>query len=301
MTLSRRQLLAGAGAGAGALALGLPAAASAGARVSSMVLGADGAAGALMLARVWPGSTPGLLSAFDDTHNVFDDGSVEVLLWPGDLVRLQQTGMRHAVTVADVVARDRALEGSAGARDVALAPQPGERTAYRRLADYEQDLRDLAAQHPGVARLVELPNQSLEGRTVLGIEIAEDVDAVDGRPTFYMDGVHHAREWPASEFTLMWAFDLLESYARGDAQVVTLMKKLRFFIVPIMNVDGFQTGRRSSCSPRPPPTRRATASSPAGWSTPTVRRCRAPCGSTRRSRRCCGRTATARTRPARRA
>lgn len=152
MTLSRRQLLMTAGAGAGALALGLPAAATAASRVSSLALGADGAGGALMLARVWPGTTPRLLDAFDDTHNVFPDGSVEVLLWPGDLVRLQQTGMRHSITVADVVARDRALDASAGGRDALLAPQPGERAAYRRLADYEKDLRDLAAAHPGIAR-----------------------------------------------------------------------------------------------------------------------------------------------------
>ena len=245
MPLTRRQLLSAAGAGAGAVALGLPQAAGAVQRVSPLAVGPDGAADVLRLARVWPGTTPRLLDAFDDTHVVFDDGSIEVLLWPGDLARLEATGMRFEITVADLVSRDRALEASAGGRPVDLAPQPGERTGYRRLEDVNADLRELAARFPGQARLVELPHKSLEGRTVLAIEIAEDVAASDGRPTFYMDGIHHAREWPACEFTIMWAFDLLESYAAGDTQVVSLMKKLRFFVVPVMNVDGFHYSRSS--------------------------------------------------------
>ena len=155
----------------------------------------------------------------------------------------------------------RCLRRSAGAPT--LAAQPGERTAYRRLADYEADLRRLAADNPGVARLVELPHQSLEGRTVLGIEIAEDVAAKDGRPTFYMDGVHHAREWPASEFTIMWAFDLLESYRAGrragrrpDAAAPLLHRPdhERRRLPPQPRVAGRQLRHR----------RRATARSPTG-------------------------------------
>ncbi len=251
MEIDRRTLFKAAGLGAGALGIagaGGAAAQSPGplsSAVQSHVVGENGLTGPLQLARVWPGAVQGLLDSFDDTHNVFDDGSVEVLLWPGDLARLQGTGLRHEITVTDVVSRDRLLEASAGGRTAALPLQPGEGTAYRRLADYERDLRKLAADHPDLARIVELPNKSLEGRTVIGIEIAERVADVDGRPTFYMDGVHHAREWPASEFTIMWAYDLLESYRAGDTRVVPLMQRLRFFIVPIMNVDGFHYSRES--------------------------------------------------------
>jgi hypothetical protein len=147
MAMDRRQLLKGAGAGAGVLAVGLPKAAHAAVPVNPVAVGSTGLTGVLQLARVWPGAE-GLLDDFDDTHNVFEDGSIEVLLWPGDLERLAATGLRYRITVGDLVARDRALDAAAAPRSAALAAQPGERTAYRRLADYEKDLRDLAGGEP---------------------------------------------------------------------------------------------------------------------------------------------------------
>ena len=182
-----------------------------------------------------------LLGSLDVTHRTFADGAVEIVLWPGDLERLRTAGASVEVVPGPLPVGAPA----AGLRTPGLRAQPGERTDYRRLADVEADLRKLAADHPTKARLFELPFQTFEGRKVIGIEIARDVQAVDGRPTFHVDGVHHAREWPAVEMSIMWAFDLLESDG-ADPRITTILDNVRTTIVPVVNPDGFNHSRETA-------------------------------------------------------
>jgi hypothetical protein len=241
--ISRRSLLRQAGVAAGALAIGgtLPAGAAPAAARAGVTGGAGGTL--LQLARVWVDqSTAHLLNDFDDTHTVFDDGSVELLLWPGDRAKLTATGLRYEITVPDLIAHDQAEAQAGGARSATLPLQPGERDDYRVLDDFEADLRELAEAFPDKARLIELPHQSVEGRTIYGIEIASDVHRNDGRAVYYVDGIHHAREWPAAEMPIMFAFDLLTSYGT-DAQVTRIVDHARTIIVPVMNPDGYHWSR----------------------------------------------------------
>jgi hypothetical protein len=184
-----------------------------------------------------------LLGSFDDTHAIPGPGLVELLLWPGDQAKLERLGLDFEITVDDVVARDQAAHRAMGdARPAGVAVAPGERTAYRRLADYNADMEALAQAHPNLARKFVLPNLSLEGRFVYGIEIAANVTRNDGRPVYHMDGCHHSREWPAGEMPMMFAFDLIEGYG-VDARTTDLLDRARVIIVPVMNVDGFVESR----------------------------------------------------------
>ncbi|HVM19711.1 MAG TPA: M14 family metallopeptidase [Egibacteraceae bacterium] len=248
VSLSRRDLLRSMGAGAAltAVATAVPAALAAPASAATTtVAGAKGAAAPLQLARVWAFSRAhrALLAELDDTHRVFADGSAEYLLWPGDELKLQTAGMSYEITVADVAARDAAIAAAAPARPVDLPLQPGETNGeYRRLPDFEADMRSLAERFPDKARLIELPEKTLEGRTVYGLEIATDVERNDGRPVFYNDGIHHAREWPAAEVPIMWAFDLLENYG-VDPRITNIVDHVRNIVVPVVNPDGFNLSR----------------------------------------------------------
>jgi hypothetical protein len=241
--LSRRTFLKGAGAGLGLSALAVPAGASGllGAAGGSKLVGANDV---LRLARVWYSGLEEatLLSTFDDTHHVYDDGSVEVLLWPGDLARLQATNLRYEITVEDVIARDqRALRAADQAASFS-GSVPGARDDYRVLAEFEEDLLGLVAAHPDKARLIVLSEQSREGRPIIGIEIADDVDARDGRPVWYMDGLHHAREWPSGELTLFFAYELLQN-PEDDERIAGLRRDTRTILVPVVNPDGFSWSR----------------------------------------------------------
>ncbi len=176
---------------------------------------------------------------FDETHRRVP-GFVEVVLWPGDAARLRADGFEFAITTPDL-RTDAAAQPTKAAAPVAL-PGP-DRDDYRALGDYEKEMRDLAEAHPGLVRLLTLRNKSLEGRSVYGVEIAAGVGKVDGRPTYLVDGVHHAREWPSGEFPMIFAHSLVEDYVKNDKATRSLLSKLRVIIVPVVNVDGFVFSR----------------------------------------------------------
>jgi hypothetical protein len=259
--ITRRQLLRTAGLGAGAVALGaLPAAAAPEAGLlrggGRALLGGSAGRGVLSLARVWPADADqwAALWSFDDTHARFDDGSVELLLWPGDLPRLDALGIRYRVTLPDLLAHEASLREAARGRRAVAVDVPGTGTTYRKLdavspvealagvTSYYGDLRALADAHPDMVQLFELPETSLEGRTVYGIEVCSDVAREDGRPVFYMDGLHHAREWPSGEFTIMFAYELVTGYGK-DSRITELMDSVRTVLVPVQNPDGFTRSR----------------------------------------------------------
>ncbi|MGH2806298.1 MAG: M14 family metallopeptidase [Actinomycetota bacterium] len=181
-----------------------------------------------------------LMSAFDETHN-HSAGEIELLLWPGDRAELDALGLDYEVVTENLFADD--LAAHSGPKPLVELPGP-DRTDYRRLPDYNAELQKLAKKNKGLVKLFEMPNPSLEGRTIYGVEIAANVDEQDGRPIFYLDGVHHAREWPASEFTLLYAYHLVENYGK-DRAITKLLKKTRVIVVPIVNVDGFDYSRES--------------------------------------------------------
>ena len=181
-----------------------------------------------------------LMSNFDESHN-HGPNVVELVLWPGDHAELDSLGLDYEVVAEDLVARDRALDD--GPNPLVSLPGP-DRTDYRRLADYNAEMQDLADKNPSFIRLFEMKRPSLEGRTVYGLEIAADVRKDDGRPVFYLDALHHAREWPASEFTMIYAHYLAEKFGK-DPQITSLLKKARVILVPIVNVDGFDYSRES--------------------------------------------------------
>ena len=198
----------------------------------------------LMLVRVHVDSAEDaafLMSNFDESHN-HAPGVVELVLWPGDQAELDSLGFAYDIVTGDLVARDLA-QGTKADSVIAL-PGP-DRDDYRRLVDYNNEMKALAKKNPKLVKLFEMKRPSLEGRTVLGIEIAADVkNDDDGRPIFYIDAVHHAREWPAAEYTMIWLHHLVEEFGK-DPKVTSLLKKTRVIAVPIQNVDGFDYSRES--------------------------------------------------------
>jgi murein tripeptide amidase MpaA len=155
---------------------------------------------------------------------------------------LTAAGFTYDVRIADLVRR----QGEINRLDEAFAATtirtalPSGRDAYRSLADYNADLQALAEENPGLVRLIELPEPTLDGRTTYGVEIATDVARRDGRPTFAMFGLHHAREWPSGEHAMEFAIDLVNGATSGDPRISALLDRGRMVVVPVANPDGFQ-------------------------------------------------------------
>ena len=186
----------------------------------------------------------------DVTHNIREGNADVVLNTVADREALQKTGLDYTTKIADLARsydQSRAADAAYARRLSGKANLPsGNRTTYRELADYEAELKALAENYSDHVKPVTLPQQTIEGRAIEGVEIAGNVNnAEDGRPVYFIVGVHHAREWPAGEIPLEFAYLLAQGYG-SDARITELLDKVRVVIVPILNKDGFNASREAS-------------------------------------------------------
>jgi hypothetical protein len=177
-----------------------------------------------------------------------DANSVEVVLHgAADVARLKKAGLRYSVRIPDLAAKSSA--NRAADRRYAAATSasglPSGRTSYRRLFDYELEMKQLAIRYPDLVRPVTLANRTMEGRDVVGIEITKNAAQVaDGKPVFLNMGIHHAREWPAAEHPMEFGLDLVKNY-RTSRKVKALVDSTRTVVVPVINPDGFNVSREA--------------------------------------------------------
>jgi hypothetical protein len=184
-----------------------------------------------------------------DLTEAATDTTVDVVLHnTAESDRLKANGFTWQVKIAnlaDYLTKVKQEDAAYAAR-TARSDLPSGRTSYRRLADYDFDLKDLARRYPHLVKAFVLPHRTIEGRDVGGVEIAPFVNYVnDGRPVFMNMGVHHAREWPAGEHPIEWAYDLVQGYGR-DGRTTRLMNEVRNIVVPIVNPDGFSVSREAT-------------------------------------------------------
>lgn len=99
-------------------------------------------------------------------------------------------------------------------------------------------MSNLVTRFPGLAQLTTI-GTSVEGRSIRAIKISENLAADDPNDAdVIFVAAHHAREWISVEMALYLAEYLLKNYST-DAALQTDMNRLRIWIVPIVNPDGF--------------------------------------------------------------
>jgi murein tripeptide amidase MpaA len=103
---------------------------------------------------------------------------------------------------------------------------------YRDNDEVNAYLDRLAARHPDLAR-VRLLGRSGEGRPIRAIEITNG-----GTLAIAIDGGQHAREWISVMVPVCIADRLARGYER-DARIRRVVDAARFFIVPVVNPDGY--------------------------------------------------------------
>ena len=128
------------------------------------------------------------------------EGFAEVWLYgPDDRATLKRLNLpyRELDYAAQAAEMERtreaedALQLAVDAGEAAPSPLPSGRVAYRTLAEINADLFRLAETYPDRVELFELPNKTLLGTTVYGVEISHDVAVDSGKPVFLTSGVHH--------------------------------------------------------------------------------------------------------------
>lgn len=190
----------------------------------------------------------------DVTHDIHD-GHARVMLY-GDRDRkiLQQTGLGFEVIHPDVPAAERAwlkLDRQRAKRNGASALPTG-RTEYRTYDDVQKELKDMVAQYPTLVRPFTLKTKTFQGRDIEAVEVATDVASDDDtRPVLFLNGIHHAREWPATEVIVEFVWDLLKNN-KTDPQLAEILKNVRVVMQPYTNLDGFLISRAALGQPDDP-------------------------------------------------
>jgi murein tripeptide amidase MpaA len=174
--------------------------------------------------------------------------TVDVLLHgKADAERVTKAGFSYTVKIADLATHvDKVKEDDNRFRAMVVRSDlPSGRTEYRRLADYDYEMKNLARLNPQLVKAFVLTHRTVEGRDIAGVEIARNpANTADGKPVFLNMGVHHAREWPAGEHPMEWIYDLVNG-DKADPRIHGLVDATRNIVVPIVNPDGFSVSREA--------------------------------------------------------
>ena len=129
---------------------------------------------------------------------------------------------------------------------------PSGRTTYRTLAELQAEMASLAAARPDLVRMFELPFETVNGRTVYGLEISHDVggstdDPVLGKPVYAVVGLHHGNEKAATELPMEYALSLVQEDG-VNPETTRLLDEVTVVVVPAMNADGHAANTRQNAN-----------------------------------------------------
>jgi hypothetical protein len=173
---------------------------------------------------------------------------------PAKLAAFKKFGLPFKVRVADLDKANAGYRSAEAARTAAgyKGLVPSGRTEYRFLADYQDEMREIAEANPSTVKQISI-GETVQGRSIDGLEITKDVNATDdGKPTFFLMGAHHAREWPSAEIAMEYAH-LLVNPGADAARVANILDHARVIVVPIINQDGFYQSRGENPTGTPVP------------------------------------------------
>ncbi|MFN0137212.1 MAG: M14 family metallopeptidase [Phycisphaerae bacterium] len=157
-------------------------------------------------------------------------GTTPFRVTPDKMQALADSGLSYQViheNIQEMIDAEAAMIAERG---------PGEFTNFQDYNTVQNSLNGLAALRPDLAQTFVVGN-SLEGRQIRGIRIT-GAGGVVGKPALLFNGCQHAREWIAVMVPLYIADQFVRNY-NTDARVTALLDQFVFYIVPIVNPDGY--------------------------------------------------------------
>ncbi|KAM0323846.1 hypothetical protein ACHAQA_008424 [Verticillium albo-atrum] len=158
--------------------------------------------------------------------------NLDIVVSPENLDAITELAANTTILVEDI--------GAAFAEeDVAtLYAVPSESwfTAYHSYADHLTFLNDLQGSFPTQSEIF-TTGSSFQGRALTGIHIWGS-GGKGSKPAVIFHGTVHAREWISSMTTQYTAYQLLTKYS-SDAAIKAVVDKFDFYIIPVLNPDGF--------------------------------------------------------------
>ena len=137
-------------------------------------------------------------------------------------------------------------------------------TSYRTVEKTFEDLSELAEDNPELASWIDIGDSydkitpgGSEGYDIYAIELTNKNSGIEDKPTLYVEGSLHPREYVTSEIVTRFAEELVAGYGE-DADTTWLLDYFNIAIVPVVNPDGRKFAEqgylwRKNTNPNPPP------------------------------------------------
>lgn len=161
-------------------------------------------------------------------------GEGQYVVSPEQFDALEQAGLDPIVHIRNFQAMidlERALNDQAR---IALGEENWF-SVFREWPEVNAYMDELAALRPDLAEKIEV-GESYEGRTIYGMRIT---GPGENKPAVLFNGTQHAREWVAVMVPMYIADRLVRDYD-DDPYIQELVDRVEFFIVPIVNPDGYE-------------------------------------------------------------
>ncbi len=108
---------------------------------------------------------------------------------------------------------------------------------YQRYDQHMAFVNELAQKNPSFVQTVTF-GQSYQGRSLKAVRIG--VNSSTQKQVIWIQGGIHAREWISPAAVTYFAQQLVNKYNSGDQVTRDLLSYYDFYIVPVLNVDGYE-------------------------------------------------------------
>ena len=117
---------------------------------------------------------------------------------------------------------------------------------YYSYAEMETAMNSLVAAYPGLVSKYTI-GKTLGNREIWGVKISDNVGTDESEPEVLYTGLQHAREAITGTSLIFLMQYLTENYS-SDSRIQELVNSREIFIIPCVNVDGYEYNRTSSPS-----------------------------------------------------
>ena len=112
--------------------------------------------------------------------------------------------------------------------------------SYPSWSEVRDSIYYLANTYPNITKLDTVGPPTYEGRLILALKISDNPDIDEDEPEILIEGLHHAREWPAVVMPLFIMDTLITGYVNNVPDIKAFVEDLEIWFIPCVNPDGYK-------------------------------------------------------------
>ncbi|XP_020512301.2 carboxypeptidase B [Labrus bergylta] len=149
---------------------------------------------------------------------------------------LQQSDMQSEVLIEDL---QKAVDGQA---DGGQSPRTHSYTKYNTWDKIQSWIASMASSNSNLISKQVIGN-TYEGRAMTLLKLGKKSSST--KPAIFMDCGIHAREWISPAFCQWFVKEALSTYG-SDSQMTSLLDQMDVYVLPVLNIDGYDFTHKSN-------------------------------------------------------